>query len=346
MYDNFDDDLPPEEVLHRSAAPARRDHPMDGWQEVTPGMPSTWKPDASRPTMNPGLGGNAWVRKYQSWKETLGDRWVGWWERRRQSKGQGPSERAWAEALDYFAGRYRERWPDPKVLARLVRRNGTPDWSNPFPQGHPQHYDYHPDGLLMMDITVLLEGMMQTLDDSAAHLDESETPRNRDQVEWITLEDAVHDNEHDARARSQAQQRLAMVSWAMVLAWGNGLSRAWQAVHRDNLTAITIETLLVLDPSPWGLTLPKIAAGAVAAGLINLPMAQALLRQRTMMDQASHEDTPHALPVPKAPPLPLDAWWAKRTAQAPAQPVPPRPSPEPDASGSLDTDFDSRNPPQ
>lgn len=347
MYDDFDDDDSPEDVLHSSAAPARRTHPMDGWREVMPGKPSTWSPETAHKASQTSTS-RVWWQRFHAWRESVGDHWIGWRERRHQARGQGPSERAWDEALEYFAGRYRERLPDPKALARLVRRNGTPDWSNPFPEGHPRHYDYHPDGLLMMDITVLLEGMMQAMDDSVADLDEIDTTLSRDQVEWVTLEDAVRDNEQDARRRSQNQQRLAMISWAMVLAWGNGLDRAWHAVHRDNLTAITIETLLVLDPKPWGLTLPKIAAGAVAAGLINLPTAQALLRQRTLVDREQAGQAPAKRSVPKAPPLPLDAWLAKRAVPSTRTEAHVTPLSATPTGTSLPTgsDFDSRHPSQ
>lgn len=241
-----DEDLPAEILLHRSAPYRPRSSP---WESV----PVT----AERPSLPaPAL----------HWWNRAADAVLGWVERHRPVHW-GPSRRTWHEVMDYFS-LHAQEGPCPVRFRRLLKRNGLPDWANPFPEGAAEHYTFHPLGLLAADVSLILEAWTQkNLPHSDAASEEEGLKKLGDGVLWPTLSEAAAERwreqrQHDRQARAQAR-----VCWAMVLMAGAPW-RLRDTVHPENLVAATLDAVLRGDLASWGLSPQQVWTEAVRHGIV------------------------------------------------------------------------------
>jgi hypothetical protein len=182
--------------------------------------------------------GDRWrgSKVHEAW-QTVGDGLLGWREHRHQRRRHRPSQRALSEWLAYYQGLYRGHEPQPDLYGRLLRRNGVPDWPNPYRPGDPGYYDFHPDGLLAADLEAILQGIQQDWG----------PPAQRDpQVA-----------QHRAAAR---------VCWAQVVVHADSLARIAQRLHPDNLRLATTDAASSSDLARVGLTSDQVLASAVKHG--------------------------------------------------------------------------------
>jgi hypothetical protein len=115
-----------------------------------------------------------------------------------------PSLRALRETIEYFSGLYQDRLPDLGIFSRLLRRNGTPDWPNPFPEGTEEHYLLHPQGFLAADLSVVLDGLTQDWNGVESHYPPRPKYKRAGSVAAIELNQANHDQaNHDQTNHDQ-----------------------------------------------------------------------------------------------------------------------------------------------
>lgn len=171
----------------------------------------------------------------------------------------GTSRRAWREVLAYYDA-HEQDGPDPAAFRRLIRRNGLPDWANPFHEGQEEHYRCHPLGMLAADVELILEAWFMDVEPEHAS---ASAPA----ATWPTLAES-HRRERQERHRQRvSKQARARVCWAMAVASG-GLSRLRSVLHPDNLMAATTDAVLRGDLEPWGLSAPKVWRSAGRQGLV------------------------------------------------------------------------------
>lgn len=169
--------------------------------------------------------------------EHLMDGWLGRREQWHQRHGQRPSLRATDEWLAYYQGLYRGHEPQPDLFARLLRRNGTPDWPNPFREGDPGFYDFHPEGLLSAEVEAILRGIQQAWGPKRQRSEEVDRHRH-----------------------------IAQVCWALVVVGPDPLSHLSRRVHVSNLNLATVDAASSKDLERVGLTSEEVMAAAVRRG--------------------------------------------------------------------------------
>lgn len=282
------------ERLLASAAPLERRSPWDFHGGVAPSE----LPGATQQA-------SLWWERH-SWVAPLADRLVGWIERRRPH----PSQRAMQEAVEYYDGLYQERAPRADVFARLLLRNGIPDWPNPFPQGSDQHYSLHPEGIIAADLAVILDGLTSDWDAGARPpgpgIDEvlgsanpfapeppPAAPAEAELVTTTSDEDALAPDVMDdlsASAMQAATQRLekqdrerardqARHQWLQMVMSGLPFARLGDTVHPDNLFLATQDAARSAERLQLRWSYEDIAQQAQRRGWGTAPMWQLMQDQ-------------------------------------------------------------------
>lgn len=224
-------------------------------------------------------------------EEKIIDRSIGFFERYRHKKGKGFSVRALNEFLEYYENLYQEENPDIEEFYKLLKRNGTPDMANPFNEGNNKYYSYHPLGFVAADLATLLEGMHSSMEEGLQFLEEIDNKvkkeKHRDKKEWLTFFDFLDDAEQDRLENKENNQKLALLSWALVLSLGDSLENLKKEVHPDNLEVATIETLFIVEEKdlPGNIKLKDIANGAIKLGILDEFVANKILEERILIDQ-------------------------------------------------------------
>ena len=211
------------------------------------------------------------------WFAQQGDGIQGFLERRRKGP---PSPRAWAEMLDYYAGLYQERGPDPKQFRRVLRRCGIPQCSNPFPEGEAQHFLYHPDLLIMADLEALLSDMMdhwaeQEKAPGSAPQEVGVEPLSPD--EWPDVGQSMRLRDLELARQAREWSRLAGVCWALVLLDGQSLVPLLSQVHAANLGWATIHAWKTAPLTEWGIESAAVLNAAQEHGILPAEVVQRLL---------------------------------------------------------------------
>lgn len=226
-------------------------------------MPASW--DNSIPSSfdpaSPSVPGRP--NAVQVWK----DRWVGWWEKRRQRAGRGPSLRAWREASAYYSGLYQDRPPVPSDFRRLLIRCGTPDWANPFPEGDAGHFLFHPMGFLAADLETVLEAVQEVWSQNMPTIGSPDTASVSE--EWPDLATSQEAGHQSRRQTDREWGRLAGVCWALAIVEGTGMPRLRQQVHLDNLSLATWYAAEHIDLEQWGLTKQQLIASAIKQDIVS-----------------------------------------------------------------------------
>lgn len=198
-----------------------------------------WSPGVELPAVaapSPGLAGRLQAQAMKL-NERVIDRWRGRIEQWHQRRHGRPSRRAVDEWLAYYQGLYRGHEPQPVLFARLLGRNGTPDWPNPFREGDPGYYDFHPEGLLSADLEAILRGIQQ---------------------DWAAVR---HRSEEVERHRQSAR-----LCWALVVSRSDSLGHVMRRTHVANLNLATVDAASAAGLSALGLTPETVMAGAIARG--------------------------------------------------------------------------------
>lgn len=191
-----------------------------------------------------------------------------------------PSDRASAEFLSYYEGLYQEKGPDPAQFRALLRRNGPPFLSNPFPEGMPEHYLYHPDGLIMADLEAVLGGLAQhweKLSDRDAQCDAKEQEDSA--YVWPTIFQADRARQLEILATEGQWSRVAGVCWAMVLLEAKSMDWLRARVHSDNLAWATVQSLRSSPLEEWKLCPASVLSAAVDHGVLPARVAAELFPQ-------------------------------------------------------------------
>lgn len=212
---------------------------------------------------------------HRSYFQFVQDRWVGFWERRRQL----PSPRAWEEVLSYYEGLYQTKGPDPAAFRRLILRNGVPLWNNPFPEGEARHFLYHPDGLVLADLEAILEDLahdwQQKAPDETAEMVDPET--EEEFPSWPTMEKALELRELEKIRQQRHWSRLSAVCWGMVLLHATHLDKLKEKVHEDNLAWATVHAWKVAPWQVWGIEKKEVLGAAVKWGILTEKVSKNLL---------------------------------------------------------------------
>lgn len=206
-------------------------------------------------------------RRLPSWLMKGADCLVGFQERRRNGP---PSSRAWEEMLAYYAGLYQDRAPDPGQFKRLLRRCGVPQRANPFPEGEPQHFLYHPDLLIMADLEAILDDLVLEWDEEnkPPRLNPSPPADVEETEEWPDVDQAMRLRELELQQQSREWSRLAGVCWALALLDGQPLTALVEHVHKANLALATLHAWRTAPLSQWGLDGEKVLRAALKHGIV------------------------------------------------------------------------------
>lgn len=197
----------------------------------------------------------------------LFDRSVGWWEKRRQARGAGPSLRAWREASAYYSGLYQDRGPNPAAFRRLLMRCGTPDWANPFPEGDAGHFLFHPLGFLAADLETVLEAVQDVWSKSLPSALPSQGADSTD--DWPDLASSQEAGQQARRQTDREWGQLAGLCWALAVVEGTGMPRLRQQVHADNLSLAVWYATEHVPLETLGLTKSGLVTAAIQHGLVS-----------------------------------------------------------------------------
>jgi len=212
---------------------------------------------------------------FKDWLGHAADRWVGWVERRRKGL---PSPRAWSEMLDYYAGLYRERAPDPAAFKRLLKRCGLPVCHNPFPEGEAEHFLYHPDLLVMADLESLLDDLVTSWQEKeVASGGEAKVPPTLEAFEWPDVNQAMQLRELEISRQAREWSRLAGICWGLALLDGQPLTALFSAVHKGNLGLATIHAWKTAPWADWNIDPAAVLNAAERHGILASDEVQHLL---------------------------------------------------------------------
>lgn len=156
------------------------------------------------------------------------------WYQRRHGR---PSVRAREEWLSYYQGLYRGHEPQPALFQRLLRRNGVPDWPNPYREGDPGYYDFHPEGLLAADLEAILRGIQQ---------------------DWGPR--------RERSAEVERHRQAARLCWAMAVTSTDPLSHLVRRLHVANLNMATMDAASSSRLGEAGLEAQDVVASSVQRG--------------------------------------------------------------------------------
>lgn len=301
----WQDERPPEQVLGTSAARSRYLSPWDMLNQ----------PDDESEAQAPfhplgNKGRNKGLARFTAWVATTpvqkaiaaAARWRQKWtdtrlsreERAHRDENEGPSPRAFQEFLSYYTGLYQTRGPDPLRFARLLARNGLPDWVNPYPESAAEHYEFHPQGLLAADVDYLLQAIEEdwagkenarpvppVFPDSVMATGQSRLSASAGHTarQWPSLYGADAGRESDRLREHVLWRAEARKCWALaiVAAYRQQMegsvpfAHLLREVHPDNLWLVTVDAYQNLperaaDTDPASVTRALFLEAATALG--------------------------------------------------------------------------------
>lgn len=273
MYHYNDDDEKPEDRLRNSAQRVERSHPLDVIVEKKPKKKNkliTFIIDK--------------IKDINDVKNKFNNKRIGKKERVLIST-EGHSERALKEYLEYYDGLYHEKMPDIDLFIKLVKRNGSPDIPNPYTPDSEEYFKYSIYSLMAADLEVILENILRELKEGEILIknDEEfyEVKNNNEKV--LTLLKAFEKNQNDENAKAKEIFEKALQSWAVIMVYGTGCDYLKKQINVNNITTVTIETILHVENKPLGISLEDIVDGAIKFGFINANLGRALLEQRKQL---------------------------------------------------------------
>ncbi len=188
----------------------------------------------------------------------LRDDLVAWKERFHRLRFGSPSPRAQDEWWSYYEGVYATSDSNPAVYARLLHRNGIPDWPNPSQPDESAHFHFHPEGLLGADLEVILSPPKPQM--SGNQLSEA-MQRHRLHyghacVCWAMLLTHYADMSPRAIARACLPASRSRSSFTHISSH----------VHVDNLLLACVLAAAHPALAEWGISPRRVLAGAARAG--------------------------------------------------------------------------------
>lgn len=187
-----------------------------------------------------------------------------------------PSDRARKEYLDYYAGLYQDRGPNPAHFQEMLRRNGRPFMANPFPEGTREHYLYHPEGLVLADLEAILGNQVQ---DWKVTKEPSGEPEEH--AKWPTIDEAITAQEGRLLEVEREWALLGGVCWGMLLIYPGSLDWLKERVHADNLAWATVHALNTAPWRGWGVRRAKVLTRALEHNLFSEKVANRLFSWRS-----------------------------------------------------------------
>lgn len=188
-----------------------------------------------------------------------------------------PSDRARQEYLDYYAGLYQDQGPNPARFRELLLRNGRPFMVNPFPEGSPEHYLYHPEGLGLADLEAILESQAQ---DWKAMSKSPQEPEKG--ARWPSIDEAISSQNNRLREVEREWALQGGVCWGMLLMHPGSLDWLRERVHTDNLAWATVHALNKSPWSKWGVDRSRVLSRALEHNLFSQRVAESLFSRRSM----------------------------------------------------------------
>ena len=215
------------------------------------------------------------------------DWWVGVREKR-SARSQGPSSRAWEEMLSYYNGLYQSHGPDPVRFERLLLRNGVPVWPNPFPEGVAQHFDFHPDGLLLSDLEAILEDLSDFWHQQEPGEEDSPVVESNPAY-WPQMQEILHLQEIDRLRCRREWRKIAGVCWGLALIRMRNTEWIETRVHADNLTWATIHALKTAPWKTYGVSAKEVLEAAIRLNLLPDTIAEDLRKKIGESSEAKPE---------------------------------------------------------
>lgn len=221
------------------------------------------------------------------WWDQAVDHAVSWGEKIWLKWKKVPSLRAREEYLEYYNGLYHTSGPDFKKLERLIRRNGVPEWPNPFPEGMPEHYQLHPDGFLMADLLAVLEDWKEGLMSKELNAEEERLLKALEDGQWLKMQEQLEWQEIQALKKHREWRKLGLVQWGFYLSHQAGpFTLLNQKVHPHN---IEVALHHVLNHREWleqhGLDVFDLLKKCIANQMLTTASAQKWKKQWAHDDQ-------------------------------------------------------------
>lgn len=225
------------------------------------------------------------IQKYVTqYIEPLFDAYVGLQEKKRRLKGLSASSRALKETLNYYTGLYQNKSPNPVLFFRFLKRNGVPDWNNPYPETTSEYYHLHPLGFIAADVDYLLQALEQDWEnqetqstpskhhfsmEAMADVLEVMVEKNDFMGKWPSLYDSELEHEQNFLTIQADWRNNARQCWALMLIFAyqqeeeyrkvypksknySAFHRLKKEIHPDNLWLITVDAYQNYPESLFG----------------------------------------------------------------------------------------------
>lgn len=267
---NYSDEKP-EDKLKKSAAQVKRNHPLDVFS-----VNSKQKKESKLLSFIKGK-----IGLIKNVRDNILDVQVGKKERENINEGS-LSERATNEFLEYYNGLYHEKEPDLKIFTKLVKRNGSPDFGNPYPSDSEEYFKYNTYSIMAADLEVILEGIQRELKQGEILIkdDEEFYEQISSEEKVISILKSFEKNENDDNIKAKKMFDIALQNWAIIIYYGTGCDFLKKQIHNTNIVVATIEMILNVDNNEINLNIEDIVDKAIAFDFINENLAKALLQQR------------------------------------------------------------------
>lgn len=191
------------------------------------------------------------------------------------------SQRAIKEYLKYYEDLYFARYPDLNTLKNLLKRNGSPDIANPYKIGHADFFKYNEFGLMAAEVEVILNHIIRSMSEISPK--EDEVTHNDKKI----LSDILLHFEKQKKKEKEDREvfyKKAMQAWALIAIYGNGCEYLKNNIDKDNISVVTVETILNVDYNDLGESITDIVNSFVKYEYIDQETGYSLLEQRIKME--------------------------------------------------------------
>lgn len=198
------------------------------------------------------------------------------------SKNGFHSQRAIKEYLNYYQDLYFARYPDLEQLKKLLKRNGSPDIANPYKLGNENFFKYNEYGLMAAEVEIILNYIIRNMSEISPAEDEKIEDDKK-----ILSDILLH---FEKKKQKEKQDRVifykkAMQAWALIALYGNGCEYLKGNIDKDNISVVTIETILNVDYNDIKESIVDIVNAFIKYEYIDSETGLSLLSQRIEMEK-------------------------------------------------------------
>lgn len=202
-------------------------------------------------------------------------------EKKYFSKNGFHSQRAIKEYLKYYEDLYFAHSPDLNELKTLLIRNGSPDIANPYRMGQSDFFKYNEFGLMAAEVEVILNHIIRNMNG----ITDTEEKSQEDNKELLS--DILKHFEQKKRKEKEDREifyKKAMQAWALIAIYGDGCEYLKTNIDKENISVVTIETILNVDYEEIKESIEDITHNFVKYGYLDSDIAYSLLKQRKEME--------------------------------------------------------------